>query len=218
MISVDADKTSGLGQGRRSLQHQPHLSCSDSNAVEAIVPAARAVSSVAGTEISWVLVAGNGTIDSLWWSQTPLTCAQAVCPGGDLPMVNLSWDQTHEVAEAVDARVPTLAEWEFMAAGPQRRRFPWGSQPWTPDRANLRGSGYGRRVAVGQFPLGATPNGLLDVAGNVWEWTADQVHGNATVVGGSYHSLPTYARCGYRNEVPTSLISPGIGVRVVRQP
>ncbi|MGH3887382.1 MAG: formylglycine-generating enzyme family protein [Pseudonocardiaceae bacterium] len=140
-------------------------------------------------------------------------------PGGDLPVVGLTWLQARAVAEALGGRLPTAPEWERMAAGRSGRRFPWGDQDWTPRHANLRGTGYGRAVAVGRFADGATPEGMLDVAGNVWEWTATRRPGEgAVVLGGSYNALPRYAQCGYRNEVPVTVVSPGLGLRVVCDP
>lgn len=134
-------------------------------------------------------------------------------------MVGLTWLQARAVAEAVGGRLPTAPEWEWMATGHPGRRFPWGEQDWIPRHANLRGTGYGHSVAVGRFADGATPDGILDVAGNVWEWTATRRPGDgAVVLGGSYNSLPRYAQCGYRNEVPVTLASPGLGLRVVCDP
>lgn len=148
---------------------------------------------------------------------TVLTFVHIGQEGGDLPITGLGWHEAHALASSLDARLPTAAEWERMAAGPDGRRYPWGEEEWTPQHANLRASGYGCVLPVGQYPLGATPDGLLDVAGNVWEWTADRLPGDgAIVLGGSYNSVPRYAECGYRNDVPAGLASPGIGLRLVR--
>lgn len=167
--------------------------------------------------LSWVLIDQDTGHPGLWWSRTLVTCAQLGWPGGDLPVVGLTWAQAHAVAKALDARLPTATEWERMAAGVSGHRFPWGDAEWTPRHANLRGTGYGQVVPVGRFPDGATPESILDVAGNVWEWTATPRPGNgAVILGGSYNSLPRYAQCGYRNEVPITVASPGLGLRVVR--
>ncbi len=219
MIAVAADRllgfTSGLGQGRRSPRLSPHLSGSGSDAVDAIVPAARARPRVTPGAVSWVLLETGKS--GLWWSRTLVTCAQVDGSGGDLPLVGLTWLQARAVAAALGGRLPTASEWERMAAGRAGRRFPWGDQDWPPRHANLRGTGYGRVVAVGRFPDGATPEGILDVAGNVWEWTVTRCPGEgAVVLGGSYNSLPRYAQRGYRNEVPLDMASPGLGLRVVR--
>jgi iron(II)-dependent oxidoreductase len=106
-----------------------------------------------------------------------------------------------------------------MAAGPGRRRYPWGEAEWDPSLANLLPAGSSGPVRAGRFPAGATPEGMLDVAGNVWEWTATPAMGNGYVIrGGSYASQPAYARTTFLNAAPAALRSPGLGFRVVRDP
>jgi hypothetical protein len=69
-------------------------------------------------------------------------------------------------------RLPTVAEWARAAAGGEGRRFPWGDRAEV-HRLNCKESGLGGPSPVHMYPLGATPEGVLDLAGNVWEWTAD---------------------------------------------
>jgi len=68
-------------------------------------------------------------------------------------------------------RLPTEAEWEFAASSRGRTLFPWGNE-FEPYRANTLESGIGRTTPVGSYPAGASAEGVLDLAGNVEEWSS----------------------------------------------
>lgn len=159
----------------------------------------------------------------LEWTRSPITHAQLdhhiAKIVGDHPVTGISQATATKIAAALGGRLPRSVEWEWMAAGPHCRRWPWGEQDWEQSRANLRGSQRRMTTPVGEHSAGTTPEGLLDVAGNVWEWTATPVWGDGFVLrGGSFASPPLYARCTFLNAAPAELCSPGIGLRVVRQP
>ncbi|NBD35193.1 MAG: SUMF1/EgtB/PvdO family nonheme iron enzyme, partial [Chloroflexi bacterium] len=137
------------------------------------------------------------TLDPFWIDETEVTvdqykmCVEAeACEApysrtqydnparGDHPMTYISWDQAADycawIAESTgwDAGLPTEAQWEFAASWDyetqSKLRYPWGDEL---DRARVH---LGSTTApVGSYPEGASSYGVLDLAGNAWEWVAD---------------------------------------------
>ena len=157
----------------------------------------------------------------------------------DHPMVWVTWHDAvaycNWLAETTGKpyRLPGEAEWEKGARGTDGLIYPWGNR-WDAKRCNTPEGGKSGTTSVGAYPEGASPYGLLDMAGNVWEWTrslykeypyrADDgrenpdAWGDRVVRGGSWDHDQNYARCACRDGyVPDDWLN-CVGFRVAASP
>jgi eukaryotic-like serine/threonine-protein kinase len=175
---------------------------------------------------------------------------------GSHPINCIDWELADAYCKAVDKRLPTEAEWEYATRGSDGRKYPWGDDPPTtgagflnacgkecvawgkkhPDPDNpltamyAADDGFATTAPVGSFPKGASPFGLQDVVGNVFEWVSDWYapyggdaltdprgpeKGKERVIrGGAWNGQdPAWVRPSYRFKSDPTLRSHGIGVR-----
>ena len=153
-------------------------------------------------------------------------------PGPEHPAVQVSARDAARFCTYYGSRLPTEAEWEFAARGTDGRRYPWGNAEPRQDglhRANFGTvaccapdglDGYRFTAPVGSFPRGVSPFGVLDMAGNVWEWT-DSVFpgrtGQVVLRGGGWGNNPYCLRVSYRHGNPPDIGLDMVGFRCARQ-
>lgn len=176
----------------------------------------------------WAWVRSGGITAPKHWYQPDPHSWWTVCFGFDeplrmdAPVVHVSWFEADAYTRWAGKRLPTEAEWEKAASwDPEtgtKRLFPWGDEPWTPEKANLDHLAL-RPSPVGAHPAGASPHGALGMIGDVWEWTATEFspypnfqsfpykeysevffHGGYRVLrGGSWATRPGAIRNTFRN-------------------
>ncbi|HEX6347004.1 ergothioneine biosynthesis protein EgtB [Umezawaea sp.] len=140
----------------------------------------------------------------------------------DEPVVHVSFHEAEAYARWVGKRLPTEVEWEkaarFDPATGRSRRYPWGDEEPTERHANL-GQRHLQPAPVGAYPAGASPLGVHQLIGDVWEWTSSDFHGYAgfevfpyaeysqvffgpeykVLRGGSFGADPAAVRSTFRN-------------------
>lgn len=92
----------------------------------------------------------------------------------DYPVIHVDWNQAYAYCYWARKRLPTEAEWEKAARGTDQRVYAWGNEMPETIPMNVSHFQEGDTTPVGSFPEGASAYGVMDMGGNVWEWTADQ--------------------------------------------
>lgn len=137
----------------------------------------------------------------------------------DHPVTRINWHHAKAFCDWLArktgrvVRLPTDAEWEWAARGRAGRVYPWGDE-WDPRRCNWGDpgeiDGYAETAPVGSFPAGATPEGVHDLAGNIWEWSANKV-----LRGGPWCLDAESVRCEWKGREDPQRADDKFGFRVV---
>jgi formylglycine-generating enzyme required for sulfatase activity len=118
---------------------------------------------------------------SFWIDKTEVTQAQFRSLGGkaaskpaftgdNRPVESITWFEARDFCAQRGGRLPTEAEWEYAARGPDGRDYPWANV-FVEDMVVFAGNSKQQTADVGSKPRGASWVGALDMSGNVWEWT-----------------------------------------------
>jgi formylglycine-generating enzyme required for sulfatase activity len=173
--------------------------------------------------------AGWGWLEKQNITRLPFNCRSADTP--DHPRVCITWFEAEAYAHWRGGRLPTEAEWEFAARGPDSSIYPWGDE-WDPAKANVVDSEG--LVPVGSYPDAVSWVGAFEMSGNAMEWVQDwldsryyeqgdmidpqgpETGARKVEKGGWWGSHPYIARAAYRHfEDPPTYQDHHIGVRVV---
>ena len=142
------------------------------------------------------------------------------CP--NCPAMGINWIQASKYCLWAGKRLPQEEEWEAAARGANNFSYPWGKR-FLSLHSNLLGKedGYLFSAPVGSFLSGASASGLMDMAGNVWEWVDKKQSAKSRtktriVKGGGWTSNKDQARISFRNHVDLKMNNPTFGFRCAK--
>jgi formylglycine-generating enzyme required for sulfatase activity len=125
-------------------------------------------------------------------AQEPRFWRDPNCNGPDQPVVGVSWEEALAYAKWAGKTLPSEEQWEFAARGRENRAWPWGSLPPDTTLCNYRDY-LGMPSIVTMHEDGRTPDGIYDMAGNVFEWTRDPFAAYELIRAGREISIPRIA-------------------------
>ena len=192
---------------------------------------------VTNAQFEAFIKAQDGYRNEEWWKDIEQSheAAQPIWQEANCPRETVSWYDATAFCSWLSAktqtsiRLPTEWEWQQAATGGDpTREYPWPGG-WDPIRCNSWESRLSRTTAVGTYPQGATQQGLMDMAGNVWEWclncydkpeSSEAVRinkgGLRVIRGGSWLNTPGYLRSSNRFRHLADHRNSGIGFRLVQ--
>jgi formylglycine-generating enzyme required for sulfatase activity len=131
------------------------------------------------------------------------------------PINCVDWNQAMAFCEWIEGRLPTSEEWEYAAKGGQSRIYPWGDETPDASRACYDKTCPGGTAPADSHPEGASRDGLLNMAGNLWQWVGTEEELQHTELrGGSWTTDASRLRASYRDRYAGSGLF-GVGFRCV---
>lgn len=131
------------------------------------------------------------------------------------PVVFVTWNDASAYASWAAKSLPASKQWEKAARGERGDIYPWGSQ-MTAAKCNVRESGIGSTTPVDRYHSGASPYGIYDLCGNVWEWLcAKSGAGRYELKGSAFTSLFARAMPSLFNDASMDMLDDDTGFRCV---
>ncbi len=158
-------------------------------------------------------LAWKATAEDTW--PTHLAALDAPFKVANQPAVYANWYEAEAYANANGARLPTQIERLHVMRGETKRPYPWGA-PFGSGNANTVEEVLKRPCAVGLYPNDATPEGVMDLAGNVAEWLGDEVVPERIIHPGAWSQPSMAAWAKARFLIAPTFRGPDLGFRLVR--
>lgn len=176
-------------------------------------------------------------IDDTEWRSPPQFVDRDVPSGRErFPVAQVNWYEAERYCQWRGKRLPSEAEWEKAARGTDGREFPWGND-FEKIKQDADDASAEDIAPVGSFKEGMSPYGVMDMAGNVWEWTSDwyRPYPNGTFKsalfgekqkvfkggGGGrvgHYALPLFYRSAYRSSIAPEQAFADLGFRCAKSP
>ncbi|MCY4018798.1 MAG: SUMF1/EgtB/PvdO family nonheme iron enzyme [Chloroflexi bacterium] len=172
----------------------------------------------------------NYSEHAMRWFKQGKGIAESRFAGGERPRENVNWYEARAFANwlgsllKMKVTLPTIAQWQRAAKGDDDRYFPWGDD-YDEERCNTLESGLKMTTPVNRYHKGASPYGVYDMAGNLWEWTLNTAAATEdgrdqrrAVAGGSFVSPCDRAQTSFRYYLEPRVRYSSIGIRLVGLP
>ncbi len=169
------------------------------------------------SEVGWKFIKSKKIEYPRFWNDREWSCP-------NFPVIGVSWYEVNAFCDWLTRvrndgkvyRLPTEEEWQFAAAGQNKRKYPWGNE-WDKNKCNCFETEIGKTSSVGIFKRGATQvTNIYDMSGNVWEWCSTVGCDNRVIRGGCWLNVARDVRSAVRSRLGPDFRDYYTGFRLAR--